>query len=298
MGSTTLSRRIVESLPWLDELSEVVQPKVQNAVAAGGKTVRDILDGKYLEAPFHPMLSDVPLGSWTSTIVFDGLDAATESRVARNAADATLALGNVGAVAAAITGLSDWRYLSGGSRKMGMAHGLLNTAGLAFNVASMLLRATGRRDAGRLAFLAGFSISGTAAHLGGELSYNYGLRVNRNVFEWAGPDEFKPVLDEEELPQNGLRKVELDGGRRALEPALRRQHLCHLQRLQSLRRPARPGRAGRRHGRLPLARLQFRPLQRAGLERPGGLPPIPLGSTGARREDRDKRRRREHTKGR
>ena len=211
MGSTTLSRRIVESLPWLDELSEIVQPKVQNAVAAGGKTVRDILDGKYLEAPFHPMLSDVPLGSWTSTIVFDGLDAATESRVARNAADATLALGNAGAVAAAITGLSDWRYLSGGSRKMGMAHGLLNTAGLAFNVASLLLRATGRRNAGRLAFLAGFSISGTAAHLGGELSYNYGLRVNRNVFEWAGPDEFKPVLDEDELPQNGLRKVELDG---------------------------------------------------------------------------------------
>lgn len=173
--------------------------------------MRDVLDGKHLEAPFHPMLTDVPLGSWTATIVFDGIDAATGSRKARNAADATLALGNLGAVGAAITGLSDWRYLSGGSRKMGAAHGLLNTAGLAFNVASLLLRARGRRNAGRLAFLAGFSLSGTAAHLGGELSYNYGLRVNRNVFEWAGPEEFTPVLDVGELPQGGMRKVSLNG---------------------------------------------------------------------------------------
>ncbi|MGF1471101.1 MAG: Rieske 2Fe-2S domain-containing protein [Rubrobacteraceae bacterium] len=211
MGSTTLSRRIVEALPLLDGIAGAIQPKVQDAVAAGGKTVRDVLDGKYLEAPFHPMLTDVPLGSWTTTVVFDGVDAATGSRVARNAADASLAFGNVGAIGAAITGLSDWRYLSGGSRKMGVAHGLLNTIGLAFNVASLFLRATGRRNAGRLAFLAGFSISGTAAHLGGELSYNYGLRVNRNVFEWAGPDEFTPVLDENELPRGGMRKVSLDG---------------------------------------------------------------------------------------
>lgn len=211
MGATTLSRRIVESLPWLDEVAETVQPKVQNAVAAAGRTVRDLLDGKHLEAPLHPMLTDVPLGSWTATIVFDGLDTATGSRTARNAADATLAFGSVGAVAAMVTGLSDWRYLSGHSRKMGMAHGLLNSVGFVCNVASLLLRATGRRKAGKLAFLAGFSVSGTAAHLGGELSYNYGLRVNRNVFEWAGPDEFTPVLDEDELPQGGMRKVELDG---------------------------------------------------------------------------------------
>lgn len=211
MGSTTVSRRVIEALPWLDDVAEAVQPKVQRAVNAGGTPIRDLLDGTPMEIPLHPALTDVPVGAWTSTLVFDGLDVATGSRAARNAADATLALGIAGGFAAAATGLSDWRYLSGGSRRMGVAHGLLNGIGLLLNTASLLLRLTGCRNAGRLAFLAGFSIGGTAAHLGGELSYNYGLRVNRNVFEWAGPDEFTPVMDEKDLPETGMRHVSLDG---------------------------------------------------------------------------------------
>jgi nitrite reductase/ring-hydroxylating ferredoxin subunit/uncharacterized membrane protein len=211
MGSTTISRRIIEALPWLDDIAEAVQPKVRDAVNAGGVGVRNALDGTPMELPLHPALTDVPMGAWSASIVFDGLDVATDSRAMRNAADATLVVGIAGGLAAAVTGLSDWRYLSGGSRRMGMAHGLLNTAGLALNIASLLFRATGHRNAGRLAFLVGFSIVGTAAHLGGELSYNYGLRVNRNVFEGAGPDEFAPVLDENELPENGMRRVDAGG---------------------------------------------------------------------------------------
>lgn len=69
------------------------------------------------------------------------------------------------------------------------------------------MRAAGRRNAGRLAFLTGYSLNGLGAHLGGELSYNYGLRVNRNVFEWGVPGEFTPVLEESELPEGGMRKV-------------------------------------------------------------------------------------------
>jgi nitrite reductase/ring-hydroxylating ferredoxin subunit/uncharacterized membrane protein len=207
----TLMQRIVDALPFLDRVAESVQPKVQEVVEAGGTPARNVLDGVWFEAPLHPALTDVPLGSWTAAIVFDGLDAAGGSRAVRNAADASLALGVVGALGAAMTGLSDWRYLSGGSRRMGTAHGLLNTTGLILNITSLVLRATGRRNAGRLAFLAGYSVAGMAAHLGGELTYHYGLRVGRNVFQGSGPDEFTPVLDEDELAQDGMRKVEVDG---------------------------------------------------------------------------------------
>lgn len=206
MGST-VSQRVVEALPFLDRIADVVQPEVQKAVEAGGTTVRNVLDGTPLELPLHPALTDVPVGAWTAAITFDALDIATGSRVMRNAADATLALGVASAFGAAATGLSDWRYLTGGARRMGTAHALLNAAGLLLSGISLLLRATGRRDAGRLAFLAGYSISGTAAHLGGELSYNYGLRVNRNVFERVGPEEFEPVLPESELTEDGMRGV-------------------------------------------------------------------------------------------
>ena len=207
----TLMQRIVDALPFLDRVAESVQPKVQEAVEAGGTTARNVLDGVWFEAPLHPALTDVPLGSWTAAIVFDGLDAASGSRAVRNAADASLALGVVGALGAAVTGLSDWRYLSGGSRRMGIAHGLLNSIGLVLSITSLVLRATGRRNAGRLTFLAGYSVAGMAAHLGGELTYHYGLRVSRNVFQGSGPDEFTPVLDEDELAPDGMRKVEADG---------------------------------------------------------------------------------------
>jgi nitrite reductase/ring-hydroxylating ferredoxin subunit/uncharacterized membrane protein len=207
----TLMQRIVEALPFLDRIAEGVQPAVQDAVEAGGTPARNVLDGVWFEAPLHPALTDVPIGSWTAAAVFDGLDAATDSRAMRNAADASLAVGVVGAIGAAVTGLSDWRYLSGGSRRMGMAHALLNTIALVLIITSLVLRATGRRNSGRLTFLAGYSIAGIAAHIGGELSYHYGLRVSRNIFQGTGPDEFTPVLGEDELEQDGMRRVEVDG---------------------------------------------------------------------------------------
>jgi nitrite reductase/ring-hydroxylating ferredoxin subunit/uncharacterized membrane protein len=226
MGAT-LMQRIVDALPFLDRISESVQPTVQEAVEAGGRPARNVLDGVWFEAPLHPALTDVPLGSWTATLVFDGLDAATDSRVMKNAADASLAVGVVGALGAAVTGLSDWRYLSGGSRRMGIAHGLLNTVGLVLSIASLVLRAAGSRNAGRVAFLAGYSMSGIAAHLGGELSYHYGLRVDRNAFQGMGPEEFVPALDEEELPQEGMRRVEV-GGTAILLSRSSSDHICAI----------------------------------------------------------------------
>ena len=207
----TLMQRIVDALPFLDKISDAVQPEVQKAVNAGGTTARNVLDGVWLEAPLHPVLTDIPIGSWTAALVFDGLDLATGKKSVRHAADASLVFGTLGALGAAATGLSDWRYLSGGSRRMGVAHALLNSIGLTLSVVSLVQRATGRRNAGRLVFLTGYSISGMAAHLGGELSYHYGLRVDRNVFEKAGPDEFVAVLEEAELPADGMRRVEVEG---------------------------------------------------------------------------------------
>jgi nitrite reductase/ring-hydroxylating ferredoxin subunit/uncharacterized membrane protein len=207
----TLMQRIVEALPFLDTIGEAVQPEVQKAVDAGGTTARNVLDGVWLEAPLHPVMTDVPIGAWTTALVFDGLDLATGKKPLQHAADASLVFGTLGAFGAALTGLSDWRYLSGGSRKMGVAHGLLNAIGLLLSIVSLVQRATGRRNAARLTFLTGYSISGMAAHLGGELSYHYGLRVDRNVFEEPGPDEFTPVLDENDLGPDELRRVEVEG---------------------------------------------------------------------------------------
>src|SRR5829696_1699815 len=162
----TLMQRVVEALPFLDDIAEGVQPKVQEAVDAGGTTARNVLDGVWFEAPLHPVLTDVPIGAWTTALVFDGLDLATGKKPLRHAADPSLLFGTLGAFGAATTGLSDWRYLSGGSRRMGVAHGLLNTIVLVLSSLSLAQRVTGRRNAARLTSLTGYSISGMAAHLG------------------------------------------------------------------------------------------------------------------------------------
>jgi nitrite reductase/ring-hydroxylating ferredoxin subunit/uncharacterized membrane protein len=224
----TIGERIVDAMPFLDKASDAVQPKVRELVDAGGETARYVLDGVWFEVPLHPVLTDVPIGSWTAAIVFDGLDLVSGKKAMRNAADASLVVGVAGGFVAAAVGFSDWRYLSGGSRRMGMSHALLNSAGLLLNTASLLLRATGRRNAGRLAFLAGYSLNGMGAHLGGELSYKYGLRVNRNTFEATGPHDYVPVLDEAELTSGEMRRVEIDGAGVLLSRSERDGRVCAI----------------------------------------------------------------------
>src|ERR687894_3015595 len=124
----TLMQRVVEALPFLDDIAEDVQPKVQEAVDAGGTTARNVLDGVWFEAPLHPALTDVPVGCWTAALVFDGLDVATGKESVRHAADASLVLGTLGALGATVTGLSDWRYLGGGWRRMGGGRGGFDTS--------------------------------------------------------------------------------------------------------------------------------------------------------------------------
>jgi hypothetical protein len=106
MGST-ISQRIVEQLPWLDGIAEELQPKVQQAIDKGGVALRNVLDGVWFEAPLHPVLSDVPLGSWTATMMLDAVDLVSGSRAVRNAADGSLVVGVAGGFAAAVVGLSD-----------------------------------------------------------------------------------------------------------------------------------------------------------------------------------------------
>ena len=187
-----------------------------------------MLDGVWMEVPLHPVLTDVPIGSWTAALVFDGLDLVSGKPAMRNAADASLAVGVAGGFAAAAVGFSDWRYLSGGSRRMGMAHAVTNVVGLTLSTASLLLRASGHRNAGRLAFLAGYSLNGIGAHLGGELSYKYGLRVNRNAFENTGPEDFVPVLEEAELSQGEMRRVEVGGANVLLSRSEKDGRVCAI----------------------------------------------------------------------
>ena len=207
--SLELTKRIANSVPWVDDVAKRAQPPVQRFLRSR-PGLHNLLDGKWLGVPLHPALTDVPVGAWTSAVTLDLVGVLTGSETADKAADGALAVGIAGALPAAVTGTADWRDLIGEERRIATVHALLNVAGLALNVTSLAQRARGNRGAGRALSAAAFAISGTAAHLGGELSFGLGVRVN-HTFADAQPSEFVAVADEGDLDGLDLKTVTVEG---------------------------------------------------------------------------------------
>jgi len=205
-----LAERLATSQTWLDGLSDRLQPVVRDAVAGTGRRGADFLDGVWLGAPLHPALTDVPVGALTAAVTLDGVALATGSRAVERQADGALAISVAGALAAATTGFSDWRDLGGDTRRLALAHGLINVLGVAFNATSLGLRLAGRRRAGQISSALGFLVASAAAHLGGDLAFGLGVRVNQ-AKPGAGPNEFTPVLDESQLDGTSMHQVDVDG---------------------------------------------------------------------------------------
>jgi nitrite reductase/ring-hydroxylating ferredoxin subunit/uncharacterized membrane protein len=204
--SLRFGRRLADAAAVLDPVADVLQ----GAVGALPKNVRDVLDGVWFGVPLHPALTDVPLGSWTAAAAFDAIDAVSGDDTLAPAADAALAVGVLGAVPAALTGMNDWSYLRGESKRIGTVHAIVNSTGLALNIASLVQRRAGNRETARKLSLLAYGGALFSAHLGGVLSFGLGVRVNRTAFE-SPAHEWQPVLDENELSGDEMRRVEVDG---------------------------------------------------------------------------------------
>jgi nitrite reductase/ring-hydroxylating ferredoxin subunit len=198
MTNLRLTKQLADLVEPLDPVSE----PVQEAVQAMPKPVRDVLDGVWFGNPLHPALTDVPLGAWTAAFCLD--------LVGSEAADGALAVGILGAVPAALTGLNDWSHLKDDTKRIGTVHALVNTAGLTLNVLSLAARRSGLRGLGRVLSTAAYGGALFSAHLGGHLSFGLGVRVNRTAFE-SPRERYAPVCDEKELDDGKLVGVELEG---------------------------------------------------------------------------------------
>ncbi len=75
--STKSIMELIDEQKWLDEAGAAIQPVILNAFKAGGKTGNDIknfLHGKWLGYTLHPMITDIPLGAWTTAAVLDTME--------------------------------------------------------------------------------------------------------------------------------------------------------------------------------------------------------------------------------
>ncbi len=173
--------KLAERQTWTAPAEIPVQEAVHAAFAKlgpSGHTVRNLLHGTWLHQPLHAILVEVPVGSWTGTVVFDTIAAISGSRAMDTAADATNILGLVGALAAAVTGLNDWADTTDEARRIGAVHGSLNAVALALFGASWLARRRrGSRKTARVLAGFGFVTVALSSHLGGNLVYEHGIGV-------------------------------------------------------------------------------------------------------------------------
>ncbi len=166
--------------------------------------------GRWVGHPLHPALSDLPVGLWTGVVVLDVADRAPAARRGLDAAGILSAAGILAAGATALTGLSDWTVGEDQDRRIGLFHGLLNTAALGLQAASLGTRMAGHRGTARTLGVASLTVTAAAGYLGGHLVFTKGVMVNRVA--WAtGPRRWARALPEADLPDDSPTAVEAEG---------------------------------------------------------------------------------------
>jgi nitrite reductase/ring-hydroxylating ferredoxin subunit/uncharacterized membrane protein len=197
----------IASLEPLDAPAKTVAKRVRDTVPSG--PIKDALSGTWLGHALHPLVTDLPIGTWTSAVLLDWLGGPRSEP----AADRLIGLGLAFALPASATGMAEWADAESAStevRRVGIVHAAANAGATALFGASLLARRSGSRGAGRLLALAGAGLLGASGHLGGHLAFADGVGVDQTAFE-DPPDEWTAALREAELPQGQSRYAEVGG---------------------------------------------------------------------------------------
>lgn len=204
---------VIDRQRWLDRAGSGLQAIASRALDRKGpvrRRVKNALHGTWLGHPFHPALTDIPLGAWTAAVLLDGAESLSGRRPLGEAADAAIAVGLIGAVAAAVTGLNDWQHTDYGPRRTGVMHALINVGASTIWAGALVARRAGARRLGRALSAAGYVTVVSGAWLGGHLVFEDRIGTDHSAGH-EPPAEYTPVLDDAALGEGELRRVEANG---------------------------------------------------------------------------------------
>lgn len=182
----------IGALEALDGPAQAIGKQIRNMLPAGGG-VKDVLSGTWLGHALHPLLTDVPIGTWTSATLLDLFG----GEASRPASKKLIGVGLMAAAPTALTGWTDWADSEPGSdevRRIGIVHAISNVTAAVLYGASFVARRRGAHTTGVLFGLAGAGAMGAGGWLGGDLSYTRGVGVNESLFK-NDPSDWTPVLD-------------------------------------------------------------------------------------------------------
>jgi nitrite reductase/ring-hydroxylating ferredoxin subunit len=133
----------------IDKVVEPVRRVVQGALRP--QALRDFLHGTWLGHPLRP------------------------------AATTLIGAGVAAAVPTALAGAADWSEAGSGVRRLGAVHAAANGTALGLYVGSLIARGKGRGALGRGLAYAGLGIAGSAAAIGGHMSYSQSAGVSHSA---------------------------------------------------------------------------------------------------------------------
>jgi nitrite reductase/ring-hydroxylating ferredoxin subunit/uncharacterized membrane protein len=174
---------------WLDKVAVPLKDKVSQVIPKG--PVKDGLSGTWIGHPLHPMLTDLPIGFWTSAMAVDFLG----GKRGHKAADRLVALGVLSAVPTAASGLSDWSDTIGEDRRLGVAHAAGNVVAVGLYSWSWVARKRGRRVKGVTLGVLGATAATVGAYLGGHLAWRKGVNVDRHAWDHPSDDWIGVTLE-------------------------------------------------------------------------------------------------------
>ena len=145
------------------------------------RPIQHFLNGSWLGHPVHSVVTDVPVGALTVSIVADLIGQ-------HIVADVSMLLGVLALVAAAVTGLADYTETDGTARYRTTVHGTIMVVTLIVYSISLVIRSgnpTDRLPAIALAVI-GYLLLALGAMIGGDVVYLIGTHVNRHAWRGAG----------------------------------------------------------------------------------------------------------------
>ncbi|WP_225638898.1 Rieske 2Fe-2S domain-containing protein [Streptomyces solaniscabiei] len=159
----------LERDPRADAVIDVLTKRVR-ALPLG--RARDALHGKPLGHPAHPLMVQVPIGSWMSAAVLDLWPGRSRE------AGVLVGVGLAAAGPAALAGAVDWAELHRQQTRVGLVHAVTNVTAVGLYGASLFCRLTGRAGAGRAYGFLGLTAVGVGGMLGGHLAYRQASGAN------------------------------------------------------------------------------------------------------------------------
>ncbi|MCU1344759.1 MAG: hypothetical protein JWL70_1025 [Acidimicrobiia bacterium] len=186
----------IEDMAFLDPVFDRASAVVQRAIPAG--PVKDALSGRALDHPLHPVLTDIPIGAWTNSMLLDFVG----GRRARRASQLLVGFGVLAAVPTAVSGWSDGADTDGRVTRLVTVHAVGNSVATVLYAASWAARRRGHHAKGVGLGVLGAAAATVGATLGGEIVFTKGIGVNYTAFD-AVPDQWTTPEPEVAIPADG-----------------------------------------------------------------------------------------------